>query len=233
MNRFETTQWSVVLRAEGDSDDARAALATLCRTYRSPVFAYVRSRGYDTDRADDLTQAFFTRFLERGWYCQADPQRGRFRAFLLTALKHFLSDAHSGAAALKRGGDCRIESLDEATAGACAGDADPEREFEKAWVRAVLAAAFTRLREEAMRADKLALFERLSEFLVERPVENDYARAAGELHLQRNTVAVAVHRLRHRLRELVREELGETAAGPEAAEDELRALRESLGAVLT
>lgn len=229
MGSFATTQWSVVKRAGRGSTDARAALESLCCTYRSPVLAYVRSHGHDPDSAEDLAQAFFADFLERGWYCDADPDRGRFRALLLTALKHFLSDADSGAKALKRGGDARLESLDEAVVGLPEGRADPEREFEKAWAHAVLNAAFVRLRAEAAAAGKLELFDRLGEFLVERPEADDYARIAEGLQLQRNTVAVAVHRLRHRLRELICEELRETTTDREGLDAELEALRESLG----
>ena len=113
MGRFETTRWSVVLRARGEAGDARAALEQLCRTYRPPVLAFVRFRGYAADAAEDLTQAFFTRFLERAWYSSADPERGRFRTFLLTALKRFLIDADAEAATLKRGGGVRLMVLGE------------------------------------------------------------------------------------------------------------------------
>lgn len=228
MGRFDTTRWSVVLQARGDPADARAALEALCRTYRPPVLAYVRSHVYARDAAEDLTQAFFARFLERAWHADADPARGRFRAFLLTALKRFLIDADAEAGALKRGGGYRFESLDEDASDGPVGDDSPDRIFERAWAKAVLGAALARLRREAEEADKLAMFDRLSEFLVEAPDEDDYARAADDLHLRRNTLAVAVHRLRHRLRELVRVELAETTAGHDDMDSELRALREAL-----
>ncbi|HEX5487718.1 MAG TPA: sigma-70 family RNA polymerase sigma factor [Rhodanobacteraceae bacterium] len=217
-----------MLRARGEPADARRALETLCRTYRAPVLAFVRSRGYAADAAEDLTQAFFTRFLERAWHASADPERGRFRSFLLVALKRFLIDADVEARALKRGGGFRFESLDEQVGDEDALPDAPDRVFERQWAQAVLNAAFARLRHEAQSADKLALFERLSEFLVEPPDESDYARAAEELNLRRNTLAVAVHRLRHRLRELVREELSQTTAGRGDLEQELRALRGSM-----
>jgi RNA polymerase sigma-70 factor (ECF subfamily) len=226
---FETTRWSLVLRARGEAADARAALEVLCRTYRPPVLAFVRSRGYAADAAEDLTQSFFTRFLERAWHSSADPQRGRFRSFLLTALKRFLIDADSEAAALKRGGRLRFESIEEEAGDGSASQETPENVFEREWARAMLNAAFKRLRAEAEAAGKLALFERLSEFLIEPPDESDYARAATELNLRRNTLAVAVHRMRHRLRELVREELSETTTDREEMERELRALRGSMG----
>ncbi|HXE67272.1 MAG TPA: sigma-70 family RNA polymerase sigma factor [Rhodanobacteraceae bacterium] len=228
MARFDKTRWSVVLQARGEPAAARAALETLCRMYRPPVLAYVRSHVFARDSAEDLTQAFFARFLEQAWHADADPVRGRFRSFLLTALKRFLIDADAEARALKRGGGFRFETLDDEATAASAGDT-PEHIFQREWAKAVLAAAFARLRAEAQRADKLPMFERLSEFLAEPPDEADYARAAEELHLRRNTLAVAVHRLRHRLRELVREELAETTANHEGMDAELHALREALG----
>lgn len=234
MGSFETTRWSLVLRARGEPADARAALEILCRTYRPPVLAYIRSRGYTADAAEDLAQTFFAYFLEDAWHAKADPARGRFRSFLLTALKRFLIDAHAESRALKRGGGYHFESLEAETnadGASQAGGESPERVFERDWAVAVLDAAIQRLRVEAEHAGKLALFERLSEFLVERPDEADYARAAAELNLRRNTLAVAVHRMRHRLRELVREELTETTAGRDELECELRELRAALGAV--
>lgn len=231
MGRFETTRWSVVLRARGEAGDARAALEQLCRIYRPPVLAFVRFRGYSADAAEDLTQAFFTRFLERGWYSSADPERGRFRSFLLTALKRFLIDADAEAATLKRGGGVRFEALDDDGGCECATGETPDAAFEREWAHAVLKAAFARLRGEAEQAGKLELFRRLAEFLVERPDEAEYARAAEELHLRRNTLAVAVHRMRHRLRELVREELMETTSNQTEVEEELRTLRGSMHAL--
>lgn len=229
MGRFDTTRWSLVLRARGDPADARAALEALCRTYRPPVLAFVRSHVRVRDSAEDLTQAFFAKFLERAWHAGADPERGRFRTFLLTALKRFLIDAEVEARTLKRGGKVRFEALDAADEGALDVVESPDDVFEREWARAVLTAALGRLRGEAERAGKLDLFERLSEFLVESPDEADYARVAVDLGLRRNTLAVAVHRLRHRLRELVREELAETTAGVDDMGEELRALRGALG----
>lgn len=229
MGRFDTTRWSVVLRARSGPADARAALDALCRTYRPPVLAFVRSRGYPADAAEDLTQAFFERFLERGWHAAADPARGRFRTFLLTAVKRFLIDALEEANALKRGGGYKFLPLDVAGSDVAGGET-PDRVFQREWARAILEAALGRLRAEASEAGKLDLFEHLAEFLVEPPDAADYARVAHALGLRRNTLAVAVHRLRHRLRELVRDELTETTAGPSELEMEMRALRDGLRA---
>lgn len=232
MGRFDTTRWSVVLQARGDPASARAALETLCRTYRPAVLAYVRAHTRARDDAEDLTQAFFARFLEQAWHASADPERGRFRSFLLTALKRFLIDAHAGAQALKRGGGYRFEPLAADDADMASDGDTPARAFDRAWAIAVLDSALAHLRGEAEQAGKLALFERLSEFLAEAPDETDYARAAADLNLRRNTLAVAVHRLRQRLRELVRQELADTTADRADMDTELHALREALGSAL-
>lgn len=231
MGRFDTTRWSLVLRARGDPAGSRAALETLCRIYRPPVLAFVRSRGYPPDAAEDLTQAFFTRFLERGWYGVADPQRGRFRSFLLVVLKRFLADSARESTRVKRGGGYRFESFDEGDASDPQAENTPESEFERAWAHAVLGAAIARLRGEAEQAGKLPLFQHLSEFLLEPPDDADYERVAKTLNLRRNTLAVSVHRLRHRLRELVREELRETTASQDELEAELRVLRGAMWAM--
>lgn len=236
MNHFQTTRWSLVLAASSESAESRRALDALCRTYRSPVLIYIRRHGYSVDEAEDLAQAFFTRFIERAIHAHADPARGRFRAFLLTALKNFLNDAGDSARAAKRGGNQTVRSLDAPGLEERLVHGDdfetPERAFERSWAHSVLQTALGRLSDEADAAGKAALFGQLREFLIERPDDVDYARVAGNLNLRRNTVAVAVHRLRHRLRALVCEELAHTAAGDDELEQELEELRDSLGAVV-
>jgi len=232
MDRFDTTRWSVVLDARGTGDGARAALESLCRTYRPPVLAYIHSRGYPSEVAEDLAQSFFMRFLERADYVEADPSRGRFRAYLLTAIKHFLINAKVASQAVKRGRRVQFESIDHDGAGIDSLPPDgsnPEQAFEQAWALAVLEAALRRLRDEAQLAGKGKLFDHLRDFLAEQPDEADYARVAAALSLRRNTLAVSVHRMRHRLRELVREEVAQTAAGHDDFEIELRELRGALG----
>ena len=235
MTKFDSTQWSVVLQARADTPDARGALDHLCRTYRPPVLAFIRSRGYAPDAAEDLAQTFFARFIENAYHASADPARGRFRAFLLVALKRFLINQDAEAHALKRGGDISIRRLDDSQlniADLVAGDDGPEHAFERSWAMAVLDSAMRKLRGEAEQAGKTPLFEQLAEFLTERPDEADYERAARALNLRRNTLAVAVHRLRHRLRELVRAELAQTIAAREDLESELRDLRATLAGVI-
>lgn len=232
MDRFSTTRWSIVVGAQGSGDSARASLETLCRTYRPPVLAYIRSRGYRGDAAEDLTQSFFAKFLERNHYAGLDPARGRFRGYLLTAIQHFLINADAAANAVKRGRDARIESVDAgaATTEALAAQTpSPEQAFDQAWALAVLDAAIQRLSEETAAAGKGRLFDLVRDFMAEPPAEDDYARVASELGLRANTVAVAVHRLRQRLRELVREEVAETSADSDALDHELRQLRSALG----
>jgi RNA polymerase sigma factor (sigma-70 family) len=235
MSRFDSTQWSLVVLARGTTPDARAALNRLCHVYRPPVLAYIRSRRYRPDNVEDLAQTFFAHFIEGAYHATADPTRGRFRAFLLTALKRFLISTDVESQTKKRGGHLRIDSLDDNTAGelACADLDGPERAFESSWAMTVLDSAMRRLRAEAQSAGKLALFEQLREFLMEPPDEADYANAAEALQLRRNTLAVAVHRMRHRMRELVREELRETTSSREELETELRALRATLANVMT
>ena len=233
MSRFDTTRWSVVLGAQGTGEDARAALESLCRTYRPPVLAYIRSRGYANDVAEDLTQAFFARFLERTHRAGADPARGRFRAYLLAAIKHFLINAAAEADAVKRGGRFQFEAIEaEVDNESLRSDQTPERCFEQSWALVILEAAMRRLRQEARAAGKQDLFEQLRDFLTEAPDDEDYARVAAAMNLRRNTVAVSVHRLRHRLRELVREEVSQTAAARADFELELRELRDAFGATL-
>jgi RNA polymerase sigma-70 factor (ECF subfamily) len=236
MSRFETTRWSLVIAARGADVRSQRALGSLCRTYRTPVLAYIRSRGDAREDAEDLTQAFFTRFIEHGFHERADPARGRFRAYLLTALQRFLNDAHDRRQALKRGGRTKTLSLDSVSHSdpdAVESDDDsPERAFDRAWAKAVLQSAMRKLRREAKAAGKIELFDQLWEFVVERPDDADYARVATALNLRRNTLAVAVHRLRNRLRELVYSELAETAADAENLDQELDELRHCLGPVL-
>ncbi len=235
MSQFDTTQWSMVLRARAGDADARVALESLCRIYRAPVLAYIRHRGYAGDAAEDLTQSFFERFLERTYHAHADPARGRFRAFLLTTIKRFLINADQEAHAVKHGAHMHFESFDTDTGcehDLATSDVGPEQAFERTWALVVLDGALRRLRDEARAAGKSELFEHLRDFLAEAPDEADYARVATALDMRRNTLAVAVHRMRRRLRELVLEEVTQTAADRGELECELRELRGAFGTML-
>lgn len=237
MTRFDTTRWSIVLRARGEATDARAALDALCRRYRPPVLAYIRRRGHTTEDAEDLAQSFFVQFVGNATHTRADSERGSFRAFLLTTLKRFLRDADEAAHALKRGGAMQFKSLTDETihpedVESLADPLTPEGAFEHDWAATVLEAAMQRLRAEARQAGKLHLFDQLSEFLLDRAEEGDYARAADALQMRRNALGVAVHRLRGRLREFVRDELAQTTASRAELESELRHLRKALNSVM-
>lgn len=225
MAGFQTTRWSLIVAARGASADARDALDLLCRCYRPAVISYLRRYGYARADADDVAQDFFARFVERRFQDVADPQRGRFRMFLRTALRHFVTSAHDHAHAARRRPADAGAAIDPDLVDS---GESPEHAFERAWAMTVLGRALERLREEAAAAGKLALFERLSGFLVEAPEPRDYQRVATVLGLRPNTVAVATHRLRERLRELVRAELSDTVAGPEDLREELQALRAAL-----
>lgn len=225
MSRFQTTRWSLITAAaQGSPAHARAALEQLCRAYRPPVLAYIRHSGYPASDAEDLSQAFFLRFLERGWYADADPARGRFRSLLLTSLRHFLADEHARTVAAKRGGGAIAREDDVIEDAADAGET-PEQAFDRAWLGTVLARAMGRLQREWMLSGKQSQFDQLAPLLVE-PGDSQALQAVAAGSGQRgNTVSVQVHRMRKRLRQLVRLELVQTVSSREALEEELRQLR--------
>lgn len=226
-DRFGTTRWSLIVNAGGEGPPARIALEALCRMYRSPVLAYVRAHSTHREDADELTQAFFAYLLEHRLAARADRERGKFRAFLLTSLKHFIAGERERASAQRRGGGAQMVALDDIDPPS---DDGPEQAFEREWACTTLGIAQSRLQQEAIQAGKLELFQRLSPFLLEQPGENDYQQAADALGLRRNTVAVAVHRLRSRLQEVVRSVIEDSSDGPGDAAAELRRLRAALGA---
>lgn len=228
MSRFQTTRWSLVLRARADDPQARMALDRLCRLYRPPVLAYVRSRGVAAAEAEDLTQSFFEQFLRLRPDRSADPDRGRFRVYLLVALRRFLGNQWVAANAAKRGGGAPPPWAlhDDALAGAA--DDAPDAVFERAWAGAVVDAARRQLREEADAAGKLALFDALAPFLLEPPDREDYARVAERLGMRRNTLAVAIHRLRVRLHEEVRDVLADGLDAEDHLGEEIVRLRAAL-----
>lgn len=229
MAGFATTRWSLILDARLGPEVAQDALEQICRAYRGPVLSYVRRAGYSPADAEDLTQDFFTGFLERSWHAKADPERGRFRSYLLTALRRFLLDARDRALALKRGGgQIQVDFDDNFQHVAAASSESPEQAFTRHWMNTVLERALHRLRGEALAAGKGPQFDRLVGFMAESPDSNTYHSLGLELGLRPNTIAVSVHRLRQRLRALVREELLQTVADPVALDAELRELRNSL-----
>jgi len=236
-DRFATTHWSVVVRAgRSRTPGSRRALSTLCANYWFPLYAFVRRAGHPAEDAQDLTQEFLAELLATNFVAVADPQRGKFRSFLLGALKHFLAKQHRRAGAQKRGGRHSVLSLDFGTGEdryrqlEPAHHQTPERLFERRWALALLDFVFARLREEFAAAEKLPQFERLKEFLAGRPEGVSYRDVAAELAMTEGAVKVAVHRMRRRYRELLRDEIAQTVTGPEALEDELRELLGALRA---
>jgi DNA-directed RNA polymerase specialized sigma24 family protein len=229
---FRTTRWSVVLAAQGKSSgDAVQSLEALCRQYWPPLCAYVRQRGHAEHDAQDLTQAFFTRFLEKQWLTVADRERGRFRSFLLMTLKRFLANEWDRSQTQKRGGGIRIISMD---AGEPMSLPDPSAKsaeclFERRWALTLLDAVMNRLRQEHETAGRLAEYERLKPCLTAEREGIDYEALAVGLKMQPASARSAVHRLRKRFREIFREEVSGTVADPADVEDEMRTVIAALG----
>jgi len=210
------------------------ALERLCRTYWFPLYAYVRRRGYDAEEAKDLTQEFFLRLLQKHYLAHADRSKGRFRSFLLTALNHFLANDWRRAQAAKRGGGQPLISLDDPAAETRyalepLSDLTPEKIYERRWALTLLDRALGRLAAEYEAAGRSPQFERLQGFLATESGETRYAAVAAELGMTADAVGVAVHRLRYRYRELVREEIAHTVASPAEVEDEIRWLFTAVG----
>lgn len=227
--QFATTRWSVVLSAAQRSVPAAAqALEILCRTYYYPLYAYVRRQGYDAHEAQDLTQEFFSRFLEKNYLASVDPQKGRFRSFLLASLKHFLGAARLRESAVKRGGRYTFVPLDDTIEERYQLEPETElsleRVYDRRWATTVMEQALNRLREEFSRAGKTAQFQGLEIFLSKEPDEGEYAVVGAALQMTTGAVGVAVHRLRRRYGELVRAEVAETVAHPAEVEEEMRYL---------
>lgn len=227
---FATTRWTVVLAAgQSDTAHARAALEKLCQAYWYPLYAYVRRRGYSPEDAQDLTQEFFARLLERRWIERADRQRGKFRSFLLTALNHFLADEWNKARAQKRGGGASLLPLQldaaETRYGLEPADhATPEQSYERRWALALLEEVLHRLAQEYQQEGRAALFAALNPCLVGERTKQPYAELADRLGVSEGTVKSCVHRLRQRYRQLLREEIANTVAGPDEVDGELHHL---------
>jgi len=227
---FVTTHWSVVLSARRkDSPQSAAALETLCRTYWYPLYAYVRRQGHSPPDAQDLTQEFFARLLQKDYLKAAAREKGRFRTFLIVALKRFLANEWDRLRAQKRGGGQPLLSLDTELAEQRyrvepAEGATAEKIFERRWALTLLDRTMTRLREEFAAARKVGDFDRLKACLTAERGEISYAKIAAALGMSEGTARVAVHRLRKRFREVFREEIAHTVSTPEEIEEEVRYL---------
>src|SRR5258706_14764297 len=231
---FVTTQWTRVLEARDDSLEAKAALSDLCAAYYAPVFAFLRRKTPDEDSARDLTQEFFVRVLSRHGIDTVDPQRGRFRSFLLGAVKHFLADSHDPAHRLKRGAGRQFESMDageDTSVGLQVADPNapgPEREFDRKWALTLLERALLTLAQEHKTADKLEQFETLKPWLTGDTDDISQAEAANKLELNEGAVKVAIHRLRRRFRDAIKNEISQTVNERAGVEEEMRYLLEAL-----
>ena len=224
---FVTTRWSVVLAARGESTEASAALEKLCRTYWWPLYGFVRRQGYKPEEAQDFTQAFFARLLQRKDLETVRQERGRLRSYLLASLKNFLSKARHRELTVKRGEGRPLVSLEdllarERTDQEPAHKLSPDRLYERRWALALLERVLTRLRAEYEAAGKLPLFDRLKELLARESGQPSQAEIAAELQMTENAVKQAFHRMRHRCRQLLQEEIAHTVSVQEDVEDELR-----------
>jgi RNA polymerase sigma-70 factor (ECF subfamily) len=227
---FATTHWSLVVAAKQDETSqsaARQALEELCRSYWYPLYAFVRNRGYSSADAQDLTQSFFARIIETGGLASADPMRGRFRSYLLGAMKHFLANQWHHQRAQKRGGGVtflELDALDPEARYALepAELADPDAHFHRQWAQESITRAMEKLRAEMETSGKGELFETLKGSLTGD--EPPRCETATRLGMTKGAVKVAVHRLRQRYRELLRAEIAETVSESSDVDDEMRSL---------
>ncbi len=217
--------------AAGDRSSAQGdkALARLCRIYWLPVYAFVRKRGYSPEEAKDLTQDFFAVFLEKNSVARADPQRGRFRSFLMTSVENFLRNAHERRQAQKRGGGQVAASLDEQEAEAAylaepATELDPAKTFELHWALSVLDTVMQRLRREYWALGRGELFEALQAHLWGDAEATPYPQLAERFGLSVPNIKVMAHRLRQSYRATLREEIAQTVTQPGEIDEEIRYL---------
>jgi RNA polymerase sigma factor (sigma-70 family) len=225
-----TTRWSLILAATGEgTPEADEALASLCQMYWYPVYAFIRRQERNADAAADLTQEFFARLLEKHYLHDARRERGRFRAYLFAAVRHFLSNQRDHARALKRGGGVAPLPIDAETAEGryrreAVDDVTPEKLFDRQWAIALLEQVMDRLRAEVEAAGKGAQFATLKPLLAGEPDERSYRAIGEEAGMSEGAARVAVHRLRRRYRDLLRQEIADIVCSQEAIDAELRYL---------
>jgi RNA polymerase sigma factor (sigma-70 family) len=232
--QFHTTHWSLVVAAAGQSgDQPRAALEELCHAYWYPLYAFLRRRGHAAEDARDLTQGFFAALLEKGYLANADPERGRFRSFLLTAVARFAAKERDRAAAQKRGGGRSILSIDfgegeQRYQREPVDNWTPERIFERRWALTLLDRTLAQLRHEHEAAGKLDQFDALKVFLTGETGGPTLRQVAEQLDMTEGAVKVATHRLRQKYRELLRAEIAQTVADEADVDHELAVLLAAL-----
>ena len=228
--QFNTTHWSVVLRAgRGKSSDSSAALESLCRAYWQPVYLFARRKSCSEEDAKDLTQQFFSNLLERNDFSGLDPRKGKFRTFLLTAFTHFLSDQYDRGKALKRGGGKIIFSFDELSdedlgASIASTESSAAKIFDVKWARTIVKQALECLKAEMKAAGNMAHFAVLAGFLAKEAEAGDYVAAAKKLGVADTSVAVMVYRIRQRYRQLLRSEVAQTVTSLAELDEEMRYL---------
>jgi len=233
LSRFATTNWSLILRAAASDAEAELAMALLCEAYWYPVYAFIRRQGCSAADAEDLTQGYFARFLEKGFIREVRPEHGRFRAFLLVSVKNFLLNSWDHARALKRGGGRRLVSLDAVTAERAyderlADRTTPEDLFERSWARTLFDHVLDQLEQNAARRGRGERVARLRPFLTDTEGEAAYGEVAAEWGVGESAVRAAVHRLRKELADLLRLEVGRTVTDEAEVDDEVRHVLEVL-----
>jgi RNA polymerase sigma factor (sigma-70 family) len=224
--RFQTTQWSVIMRA---GQGAEEALVRLCRNYWTPLYAYTRRRGNGAHEAEDLTQSFFAHLLENRGLTTVAPEKGRFRSFLLASLKHFLDNESRKTRAIKRGGGQFLVSWEDLPPGAReaaepADELSAQKQFDREWAMTLVGRVMKQLEKECEAARKGELFERLKGTLAGDAGETTYLAIATELKMTEGAVRVSAHRLRRRFGELLREQIERTVADPAEIDEEIRQL---------
>jgi RNA polymerase sigma-70 factor (ECF subfamily) len=232
--RFATTHWSMVVAAgRRSSPQAQEALATLCRAYWYPLYVFIRRQGLSAHEAQDLTQEFFLRLLEKEFLADVNREKGRFRSFLLAACKHFLSNERDRARAKKRGGGRGVVSIDAVYAESRyrlepTDDLTPEKLFQRRWAMTLLEQVLEALKSESVRMGKGDQFDQLKVFLTAGKGPSSHRKAAEKLGMSESAVKVGVHRLRKRYRQLLHDEIAKTLNEGDSVEDEIRELFEAL-----
>ena len=232
---FATTHWSVVLSAgQASSSQVSESLEKLCRAYWPPLYSYIRRQGHGPEAAQDLTQAFFAKLLQKNFWARADPQKGRFRSFLLTALRHFMADERDRGKTAKRGGGCSLISLDEHASEerfleGLGRNLSSEQQFDRQWADTVLQQARAKLRQECVAAGKSGLYDRVSLADGRSDSALPLAVMAEELGMSVSAVKSAASRMRQRYGELVRQEVAHTVSSPAEIEAEIRHLLSVIG----
>ena len=231
--RFMTTRWTMILQAGGEGDQRAKAMEQFCSAYWYPVYAFIRRQGNEPEDAQDLTQGFFAKLLQKEWLSRVERREARFSTWLLTLVKSHLIKEHERDTAQKRGGTSVPMSIELAQAEQWFGaepatNESPERLFERRWALLVLDAALTHLREECHAEGKGRLFDHLSPFLSREPELGEYAAVCEALRMRENAVAVAVHRLRQRYRQTVRSEVAAGLVDASRLDEELQHLADSL-----